>query len=69
VHIDTHPGRFDIYRDGRRVATTPWEFEALVGSHFKAVLKREGFKDKEIDFKVNNHGNIYLYTLEKNSMR
>jgi serine/threonine protein kinase len=69
VHIDTQPGRFDVYRDDRRVATTPWEFEAPIGSYFKAVLKREGFKDKEIDFKVNNHGNIYLYTLEKNSTR
>jgi len=69
VHIDTQPGRFDVYRDGRRVATTPWVFEAPIGSSFKAVLKRDGFKDKEIDFKVNEHGNIYLYTLEKNSTR
>jgi serine/threonine protein kinase len=48
-------------------APQSWAFEAPVGSSFKAVLKRDGFKDKEIGFKVNEHGNIYLYTLEKNS--
>jgi hypothetical protein len=69
VHIATQPSGFDIYRGGQRLGTTPWRFEEPIGSYFKAVLKREGFKDQEISFRVNEHGNEYLYTPEKNSRR
>jgi hypothetical protein len=72
VYINTLPDGFDIYREGQRVGTTPQQFNEPIGAHFKAVLKHAGFKDKEIDFWVNDHGdygNEYFYTPEKNSRR
>jgi len=69
VHIDTHPSGADVYRDGSRIATTPWDFNEPVGSRVKAVLKRKGFEDKEIDFQVNQYENRYTPTLEKSSRR
>jgi serine/threonine-protein kinase len=69
VHIGTQPSGFDIYRGGQRVGTTPWHFDEPIGSYFKAVLKRQGFKDEEINFWVNDHENEYLYTPEKSSRR
>jgi hypothetical protein len=69
VHIGTQPSGFDIYRGGQRVGTTPWHFDEPIGSYFKAVLKCQGFKDEEINFWVNDHGNEYLYTPEKSSRR
>jgi hypothetical protein len=69
VSISTQPSGFDIYRGEQRIGTTPGHFDEPIGSHFKAVLKREGFKDEEINFRVNEHGNEYLYTPEKSSRR
>jgi tetratricopeptide (TPR) repeat protein len=69
VLIATQPSGFDIYRGDQRVGTTPGRFDEPIGSHFKAVLKREGFKDTEINFRVNEHGNDYLFTPEKSSRR
>jgi hypothetical protein len=67
VRIDTHPDGFDVYLEDRPapMGSTPWKSEVRVGSDFKAVLKRKGFKDKEISFRVREHGNSYTYAPEK----
>jgi hypothetical protein len=70
VSISTQPSKFQVYRDGWLVGTTPWESkEEAVGSTIKVVLKREGFKEQEITFRVQEHGNSYVYTPEKSSGR
>jgi TIR domain len=69
VYISTQPSGFDVYREGQRVGTTPQQFDEPIGSYFKAVLKREGFKDEEINFRVNEYQNEYMYTPEKSSRR
>ena len=69
VYIGTQPNGVNVYRDGRRVATTPWQFEAPVGSHVQAVLKGEGLEDREIDIWVNNYKNEYSYRMDKRSGR
>jgi hypothetical protein len=70
VSISTQPSKFQVYRDGNLVGTTPWESkEEVVGSIIKVILKREGFKEKEITFRVQEHGNRYVYTPEKSSGR
>jgi hypothetical protein len=70
VSISTQPSKFQVYRDGNLVGTTPWESkEEVVGSIIKVVLKREGFKEQEITFRVQEHGNWYVYTPEKSSGR
>jgi TIR domain len=69
VYIGTQPSGVSVYRDGRLVATTPWQFDAPVGSHVRAVLKGEGLEDREIDFWVNNYKNVYSYRMDKRSGR
>ena len=69
VYIGTQPSGVSVYRDGRLVATTPWQFDAPVGSHVRAVLKGEGLEDREIDFWVNNYKNVYSYRMDKSSGR
>ena len=69
VYIGTQPSGVSVYHDGRLVATTPWQFEAPVGSHVQAVLKGEGLEDREINFWVNNYKNVYSYRMDKRSGR
>jgi hypothetical protein len=70
VHIDSQPRGVSIYQDDRYVATTPWQFDAPVGAHVRAVLKGEGLEDREIDFRVNNYNrNMYSYRMDKISGR
>jgi hypothetical protein len=64
VRINTQNGKFDVYQNGSRLTDTPWQFDARVGSHVRAILKREGFQDVAIDFQVKEHGNEYTYTPE-----
>jgi hypothetical protein len=64
VRINAQNGNFAVYQNGSRLADTPWQFDAPVGSHVRAILKREGFKDVAIDFQVKEHGNEYTYTPE-----
>ena len=68
VSISTQPSKFQVYRDGNLVGITPWESkEEVVGSIIKIVLKRQGFKEQEITFRVQEHGNWYVFTPEKSS--
>jgi hypothetical protein len=69
VYISTQPSGFDVYREGQRVGTTPQRFDEPIGSYFKAVLKREGFRDEAINFQVNEYQNEYMYTPGKSGRR
>lgn len=69
VQIHTLVGPADVYQNGRHVATTPWQLEAPVGSHIKAVLKRDGFQDVQINIHVNEHSNEYFYPMAKSHRR
>jgi hypothetical protein len=69
VSVSTYPSGVNVYQDNGYVSTTPWIFNATVGARIRAVLKREGFQDREIDFLVNNYENEYSYRMDKRSGR
>ncbi len=69
VSVSTYPSGVNVYQDDGYVSTTPWIFNATVGARIRAVLKREGFQDREIDFLVNNYENEYSYRMDKRSGR
>jgi hypothetical protein len=69
VYVGSQPNGISVWRDGRRVATTPWQFDAPVGSRIRAILKGDGLEDREIDFWVTNYQNDYFYRMDKSSGR
>ena len=72
VRIDSQPSGCNVYQDGRDIdRTTPWQFDAPIGSYVKAVLKCKGHKDEKVELQVSELGNEYTYTplREKSSGR
>jgi hypothetical protein len=69
VYVGSQPTGAEVWQDGQRVDTTPWQFDAPVGSAIRAILKSEGYKDKSIEFQVNAYENKATYRLEKSGRR
>ena len=42
----------DVYRDGKRLGTTPYSLQTWVGEHVELTLRREGYYDKTLNFDV-----------------
>jgi serine/threonine-protein kinase len=64
--LATMDGPAEVYRNGQRVGTTPYEFQAKSGEEVFFVLKREGYLDKPAHFTaIENSKKPYTYTLEK----
>jgi len=65
VTIDAAGGQAEVYRDGVRVGTTPYQLRARVGEHIVLTLKREGYNDKVVEFDVTEGRKEYIDSLEK----
>jgi serine/threonine-protein kinase len=65
VTIDAAGGQAEVYRDGVRVGTTPYQLQARVGEHVVLTLKREGYDDKVVEFDVTEGRKEYIDHLEK----
>ncbi len=65
VTIDAAGGQAEVYRDGVRVGTTPYQLQARVGEHVVLTLKREGYVDKVVEFDVIEGRKEYIDTLER----
>jgi serine/threonine-protein kinase len=63
--LDTLEGRADVYRNGQRVGTTPYQFHAKSGEELELVLKREGYQDKAVRFTTSENKKMYTFMLEK----
>jgi serine/threonine-protein kinase len=64
--LATMDGPAEVFRNGQRVGTTPYQFEAKAGEEVSFVLKREGYLDKPAHFTaIENSKKPYTYTLEK----
>ena len=63
--IDAVEGRADVYRNGERVGTTPYGFQAKSGEDLDLVLKREGYLDKTVHLTTSENKKTYMFTLEK----
>lgn len=63
--IDAYEGRAEVYISGERVGTTPYQFQARPGEQLRLVLKREGYKDKEVDVSTSENKKLYTFMLER----
>jgi serine/threonine protein kinase len=63
--IDAAEGRADVFISGERVGSTPYQFQARPGEQLRLVLKREGYKDKEVDLSTSENKKMYTFMLEK----
>lgn len=62
--VDAMEGRADVFKNGERVGTTPYKFQAKAGEHVDLVLKREGYQDKAVRLSTSDK-KTYTFTLEK----
>jgi hypothetical protein len=63
--VDAVEGRADVYRNGQRVGTTPYQFQARSGEELEFVLKREGYLDKPVRLTTSENKKMYTFMLEK----
>jgi hypothetical protein len=63
VTIDTADGPADVYRDGRRVGSTPYRIDAVLGTTVELQLRRPGFQSLDVRFETTERRD-YTYTLE-----
>lgn len=63
--IDVAEGRAEVYRNGQKVGTTPFNFEARQGEQVNFVLKNDGFVDKSVDLSVTDNRKVYTFNMEK----
>ncbi len=63
--IDATEGRAEVYRNGERVGITPYQFQSKAGEQLHLVLKREGYKDKEVDVSTSENKKMYTFMLER----
>ncbi|MEK6322332.1 MAG: serine/threonine-protein kinase [Acidobacteriota bacterium] len=63
--VDAVEGRADVYRNGQRVGTTPYQFQAKSGEELELVLKREGYLDKPVRLTTSENKKLYTFMLER----
>ena len=65
VSIHSPTGPAELWIDGERVGTTPWNAELPIGTRVEIVLRREGHQDRAERFEVRELDNAYSYPLHK----
>jgi serine/threonine protein kinase len=65
VTIEVTEGRADVYKDGQKVGSTPYKFDAPIGERANFVLKREGYVDRSVELSVTDSNRPYTYTMHK----
>ena len=63
--IDVAEGRAEVYRNGEKVGTTPFNFEAKQGEQVNFVLRSDGFVDKPVDLSVTDNRKVYTFNMAK----
>ena len=63
--VDVAEGRADVYRNGDRVGTTPYQFQAKSGEQLELVLKREGYLDKSVRLSTSENKKTYTFMMER----
>jgi hypothetical protein len=64
VEINVSDGRAEVYRGVDKLGTTPYPFKGRLGERVLLTLRREGFKDKPVDFVVGEK-KAYMYIMDK----
>ena len=64
--VDVADGRAEVYRNGKLVGTTPYQFQSTAGERqIELVLRREGYLDKPVRLSTNETKKTYTYMLDK----
>jgi serine/threonine-protein kinase len=63
VTIEVTNGKADVYENGERVGSTPYQRRAKLGDTLRLQLKRNGALDQDIDFDVTER-KVYSYTMQ-----
>jgi serine/threonine-protein kinase len=65
VTIEVAEGQAEVYKDGQKVGSTPYKFDAAVGERAKFVLRRDGYTDKPVDLSVTDNKWVYTYMMQR----
>lgn len=65
IIIDVFEGQAQVYRGDQPLGTTPYELTASPGEVVRLNLKRDGFKDKTVEFTVSETRHVYTFRMEK----
>jgi len=52
VLIDVQEGKAEVFREGKRVGSTPLALHADVGEHVDLLLRSQGYEDRAVSFTV-----------------
>ena len=63
--IDVNGCRAEVFKDGYRVGTTPYQFDAKAGDQVSVVLKADGYVDLPVNISVSENKKRYDYVMEK----
>jgi len=63
ITVDALGGPADVYRDGRRVGTTPYKIRAAMGDKVTLELRRAGSRDLPVSFDVTERS-VYSYAMD-----
>jgi len=63
--IDTIEGTADVYLDGQKVGSTPYEIKAQAGQKVDLMLKRDGYVDRHEEFTVGENKKVYTFSMQK----
>lgn len=58
-------GQADVYENGRRIGTTPYDVTAKVNDHIDVTLRREGYEDCPVRFTATENKREYLFTMKE----
>lgn len=64
--IESVDGAADVYLNGERVGTTPYEFKAQIGERVNLMLKRAGCTDRHEEITLGENKKTFSYSLSKN---
>jgi eukaryotic-like serine/threonine-protein kinase len=64
--IEAVDGAADVYLNGQRVGTTPYEFKAQIGDRVNLLLKRAGYNDRQEEITLGESKKTFSYSLSKN---
>ena len=63
--LEVAEGQAEVFKNGERVGTTPYQFQARPGEQVDVVLRRDGFHDKTVQMSVSENKRVYTFAMEK----
>jgi serine/threonine-protein kinase len=64
--IEAVDGAADVYLNGQKVGTTPYEFKAQIGDRVSLMLKRSGYVDRREEITLGENKKTFSFSLSKN---